>query len=322
MSQPAAAEIRRLEFEVDFPPGHVAAYLVPGPEPVLFDAGDLGSDGEDDLRDGLAEHGYEPADVAHVVLTHLHVDHVGQVGTLLETGEPTLHVPTTVRDRLERDLATVRAATRENMRAAGVPADRIDETLEEFLRAQEIMRDIVSLPAVDNWIDPGDTTTVAGLELDPIHTPGHDVTHVCYRTTLDEPVLFSGDMAIEPFRAIMVNAGFDEGVADAVTAYRTALDRLAGVDADRIYPGHGPSHDDLAGTIDRDRSTLEARVAECEAALRESGVHALDVATSLTGEDGGFARLLPETVAALAHLERTGRARSWTDDGVRYYAPA
>ena len=322
MSQPAAAEIRRLEFAVDFPPGHAAAYLVPGPEPVLFDAGTLGSDGEADLRAGLVEHGLDPADVAHVVLTHLHVDHVGQVGTLREAGDPTLHVPTTVRDRLERDLDDVRTVARSNMLAAGVPEERVEAALDEFLRAQEIMRDIVSPAAVDDWIEPGTPTTVGGLDLEPIHTPGHDATHVCYPTTLDEPVIFSGDMLIEPFRAIVVNAGFDEGVGDGIEDYRAALDRLAGVDAERVYPGHGPIHADLAGTIDRDRGTLDARVAECEAALRESGSHALHVASSLTDDEAGVVRLLPETVAALAHLERTDRARSWTDGGVRYYAPA
>jgi len=32
-----SADVRRLEFDVDFTPGHAAAYLVPGDEPVLFE---------------------------------------------------------------------------------------------------------------------------------------------------------------------------------------------------------------------------------------------------------------------------------------------
>lgn len=316
-------EPRRIEFSVDFPPGHAAAYLLPGDEPILLDAGTLGSDGERDLEAGLAESGYTPGDVAHVVLTHLHTDHVGQVGRLREVGDPTLHVPSPVRTRLERDLETVQAAARENMRRAGIPPDRIDGAIRDFRRAQEIMRDILPPSAVDDWIEPGEPVRVAGREFEAIHAPGHDATHVCYATDLgDDRGCFSGDMVVEPFRSMVVHAGFDDGMADGIDAFYTALDRLATLTVDRLYPAHGPIHDDLAGTIERDRRTLDARVAECEAALRESGSHAVHVVASLTDEEEDFSRLLPEAVAALAHLERTGRARSWVDEEVRYYAPA
>jgi glyoxylase-like metal-dependent hydrolase (beta-lactamase superfamily II) len=320
---PTPSDVCRLEFDVDFPPGHAAAYLVEADEPVLFDAGTLGSDGEADLESGLDACGYEPADVAHVVLTHFHVDHVGQVGTLREAGDPTLHAPSTFHRRLDRDLEAVRDAARTNMRLAGIPEDRIDDAIEDFLHGQDIMRDIVSPSAVDDWIEPGEPATVGPLDLDPVYTPGHDATHVCYGTTLgEERSLFSGDMLIDPFRAIVVHDGFDDGMTEGIDAYYEALDRLSTTPADRIYPGHGPVHGDRDGTIGRDRATLDARVAECEAALRESGSHAVHVAASLTDDESGFSRLLPETVAALGHLERTDRARSWVEDDVRYYAPA
>jgi glyoxylase-like metal-dependent hydrolase (beta-lactamase superfamily II) len=320
---PTPSDVCRLEFDVDFPPGHAAAYLVEADEPVLFDAGTLGSDGEADLESGLDACGYEPADVAHVVLTHFHVDHVGQVGTLREAGDPTLHAPSTFHRRLDRDLEAVRDAARTNMRLAGIPEDRIDDAIEDFLHGQDIMRDIVSPSAVDDWIEPGEPATVGPLDLDPVYTPGHDATHVCYGTTLgEERSLFSGDMLIDPFRAIVVHDGFDDGMTEGIDAYYEALDRLSTTPADRIYPGHGPVHADRDGTIGRDRATLDARVAECEAALRESGSHAVHVAASLTDDESGFSRLLPETVAALGHLERTDRARSWVEDDVRYYAPA
>lgn len=315
--------VRRLEFAVDFPPGHAAAYLVPGPEPVLVDAGTLGSDGERDLHASLADHGFEPGDVAHVVLTHLHVDHVGQVDALREAGDARLHVPTTFRERLDRELGAVRAAARENMRRAGIPPDRIDGAIRDFMRGQEIMRDIVTPAAVDRWLEPGSIHGVGDLELRPVHTPGHDATHVCYVARLDgERCLFSGDMAIDPFRSIVVHAGFDAGMTDGIEAFYTALDRLAEAGADRVFPGHGPVHTDLAGTIERDRATLDARVEECRAAIRESGSHAVHVAASLTDDEADFSRLLPEAVAGLAHLQRTGRARAWIEDEVRYYAPA
>ena len=49
--------VRRLEFSVDWPPWHAAAFLVEGPtdEPVLVDAGVPDATGEEELREAREE---------------------------------------------------------------------------------------------------------------------------------------------------------------------------------------------------------------------------------------------------------------------------
>lgn len=46
--------VHRLEFSVDWPPWHAAAFLLEADDPVLVDAGVPGSTGEEEIREGLA----------------------------------------------------------------------------------------------------------------------------------------------------------------------------------------------------------------------------------------------------------------------------
>lgn len=122
-SHTAGVRVRRVEFGMEWPPGHVAAYL-------------LDAD--------------EPADIEHVLLTHPHVDHIGQVQTVIDEGDP------------------------------------------------------------------------------EVYAPGHQADHLCYATGIGtERALLAGDMVIEPFRAVALHDGIDDGYRDAFAAFFAALDRLA-----------------------------------------------------------------------------------------------
>src|SRR5437016_2151405 len=57
-----------------------SAYLLHGPEPALVETGP--STSREAVVDGLTALGIGPADLAHVVVTHIHLDHAGGVGTL------------------------------------------------------------------------------------------------------------------------------------------------------------------------------------------------------------------------------------------------
>ena len=43
-------DVHRIEFDVDWPPGHVGAYLLDTPEPILIDAGMTGERAGDRLE--------------------------------------------------------------------------------------------------------------------------------------------------------------------------------------------------------------------------------------------------------------------------------
>jgi len=118
---------------------------------VVVDAGAVGGEiagrtipdgGPEPIREGLAEHGYEPADVDHLVLTHLHHDHAANVD-LFPDAEILLQ--------------------RSELAAANDPLPPVDRAyIDEHVRAVE---------DADPTLVDGGYRLCPGIELR--HTPGH-----------------------------------------------------------------------------------------------------------------------------------------------------
>ncbi|THE64037.1 MBL fold metallo-hydrolase [Salinadaptatus halalkaliphilus] len=314
--------VHRLEFTVEWPPGHAAAYLLEADESVLVDAGTPGDDASTELVDGFAGVQSAPRDVDHVVLTHAHRDHVGQLRTLLERGSPTVYAPRQIANRYQRTIDEVATATRRNLVEAGVDDDVIETATERLVGFHRTVRELVPLDAVDVWIDHGESVAVGPLDIEPIHAPGHHISQYCYRTEIDgERTLFSGDVAMEPFRAPALLVNFDDGVRESVSTFLETLRRLESSEIDRVYPGHGPVHTDYDDVIARSIRDLESRLETIHESLSPSGTTAFQLVTERTGRKHDIERLLVETVGMLAHLEADGRVSSTLDGGIRYYSP-
>lgn len=88
-----------------------------------------------------------------------------------------------------------------------------------------------------------------------VHTPGHTADHLCFR--LGE-YLFTGDHVIGGSTVIIEDAA----------AYMRSLEKVAGLDPARLYPGHGPELPEagtviaqyLAHRVERERQVLAAVV--------------------------------------------------------------
>lgn len=221
-------------------------------------------------------------------------------------------------------------------------------------------RALLAPSVVDRWIGAGATPGEAGDSVEitvddrsftAIPTPGHQADHHCYETTIDgERVLFAGDVALAPFRPVLLHVGLDTGVERATEAFETSLDRLATRPIDRVFPGHGPIHTGLRNAIDRDRRSLRRLVEGLARRIddvddEDTGDENTDTGSGGIGTDDGdagdggqtaadlvreradgdrdFAYLLPEVVASLSRLAADDRIRAVTDDaGIRRYYPA
>ncbi|WP_435078036.1 MBL fold metallo-hydrolase [Halococcus sp. AFM35] len=313
-----AVPVHRIEFDVDWPPGHVASYLIDCERPTLIDAGMPGSDAERRLREALAAIDYDLADIEQFVLTHPHVDHIGQARTVMVTADPTVYAPAGVRERFGRDTEDLAAAVRENATRAGLTGDDRDSAIEKAVESLERNRDLLPPESVDIWVEDGETLDIGGTPVGAIHTPGHQADHCCFFVDRgEERALVAGDMAIEPFRPVTLHTGLDSGVEEAIEAFYEALDRLASLDPDRVYPGHGPVHTDFGRVIERDRRSLDRMLDRTVEALDESRT-AADIADQRAGAND-TTYILPEVVAALAHLEAAGRIEAELVDGVARY---
>ncbi|MDP6533273.1 MAG: MBL fold metallo-hydrolase [Candidatus Marinimicrobia bacterium] len=77
----------------------------------------------------------------------------------------------------------------------------------------------------------GGTVTVGQLNVDAIHTPGHNPDSVCYRL---ENVVFTGDTLFVGRTGRTVNSG-----ADAGTLFQSVYNKLLTLPSETIiYPGH------------------------------------------------------------------------------------
>lgn len=313
--------VHRIEYSVDWPPGHVASYLVDCAEPILFDAGMEGERGREELETGLSEHGYGLSDIDHLVITHPHVDHVGQVPAVLAANDPTVYAPSGVETRYQRDPDELADTVRKNAALAGLRGEYLDEAVEMSVRSLERDSSLLPSNAVDHWLVGGRTVDIGPLTFETIHTPGHQADHLCFLTDLgDERVIFSGDMALSTFRPVAMHTGFDDGYEEAIDAYYTALDRLGETTADRVYTGHDPVHTDYHGAIVDDRESLDRLLERTKDTLdTDQSKTAVDVAFERSGERD-IRYLVIETASAMAKLEADGAVVGETDEnGARQY---
>jgi hydroxyacylglutathione hydrolase len=145
--------------------------------------------------------------VEKILLTHGHIDHCGESGTLAKE----LGVP--IEGPHEADRFWI-SRLEDDGRSYGVNGKIFEP---------------------DRWLDNGDTVTVGNLTLDVYHCPGHTPGHVVFhhppsKLAIVGDVLFQGSIGRTDFP--MGNH------ADLINAITTRLWPLGGDTA--FVPGHGP----------------------------------------------------------------------------------
>lgn len=156
-----------------------AVYLVIGPDgPVLIESGPGST--LPAIIDALAIHGIKPADVGHVLLTHIHLDHAGAAGWWAQQGAQ-IYVHHVGAPHLIDPSKLLASAGR-------IYGERMDALWGEILPA----------PAerVTRLYD-GDTVEAGGLTFTALDTPGHAYHHHAYlvRDGHGGQIAFTGDAA-------------------------------------------------------------------------------------------------------------------------------
>ena len=216
----------------------------------LFDCGPASC--VDALDSGLAERGHELADVRHLLLSHIHLDHAGAAGTLVrrhpglqvhvsELGAPHLVDP----GRLERS-------------ARRLYGESFDALWGELAPVPEENVHVVG-------------ARVLGLECFP--SPGHASHHVCYS---DGTTLYAGDAAgvrIEPARSVLPPTPPPEFDPDA---WRTTIAEVERRRPERL----ALIHFGVAVDVERHLAELRERIATWTQRVEEGASEAEFVAAA------------------------------------------
>ncbi|MEF8840356.1 MAG: MBL fold metallo-hydrolase [Haloarculaceae archaeon] len=143
-----------------FDSGITSVYLFDDEEPALVDAGTASTAGA--IVDGMAECGVDPADLEHLVLSHIHVDHSGAASALVDAA-PDLDVY--IHEMTAPHLVEPEALVESSRRAMG----------ESF----ELMGEQGPVPEANvvGVTDEGTTIDIGENTLETVYAPGHSPDH-------------------------------------------------------------------------------------------------------------------------------------------------
>ncbi|WP_019588336.1 MBL fold metallo-hydrolase [Deinococcus apachensis] len=145
-------------------PGVIAAYVLDtGDGLALVDVGPGSTLGA--LEAGLGDLGASLTDVRHLLLTHIHLDHAGAAGTILE------RVPRARAYVHERGAAHLVRPERLLASAGQIYGDQMGRLWGE-MRPIDVDRLKV--------LSGGETLRLGRMEVLPLYTPGHAVHHLAY----------------------------------------------------------------------------------------------------------------------------------------------
>ncbi len=169
----ASTRVVTLDLNFQGRPYAIASYLIrQGDSVVLIESGPGST--LPALEAGLAKEGLSPADVTHVLLTHIHLDHAGAAGWLAKQGAEIYVHPIGAPHMLNPEKL-IASATR-------IYGDRMDTLWGEFLPVPENQLNVAH---------DAEEIVIGNLRFLPINTPGHAEHHFSY---LFEDTLFSGDV--------------------------------------------------------------------------------------------------------------------------------
>jgi glyoxylase-like metal-dependent hydrolase (beta-lactamase superfamily II) len=151
----------------------IAAYLIPhAGGAALVDCGP--STTLPAVKQALAAHGLQPADVSDVFLTHIHFDHGGAAGWWARQGA-VIHVHPVGAPHLVDPAKLLASATR-------IYGDQMDVLWGEFLPVPEARLAVHQ---------DGDVVELGGVGVEIVDTPGHANHHLVY---VCQGVAFTGDI--------------------------------------------------------------------------------------------------------------------------------
>lgn len=169
--------------------------------------------------------------VLYIVLTHHHFDHTSGAAQIRQaTGARTaLHA------REEEFLRDWQADVPQDIE---VPEER-REVMEQIRR----FRQQAAEAGPDLRVAGGDRLRVGGLTLEIVHTPGHTMGSLCVYLP-EERALFTGDTALGLGTVAISPPPFGD-----MALYLQSLERLKGLGAALLLPGHGQAVHDVPHKI-------------------------------------------------------------------------
>lgn len=289
-----------------------------GPVTVL-DPGWEGPETRARLERALARLGRGLADIAHIVVTHAHPDHIGAAEELRRSSGASVLLHEREQASIDR-VAAARTTGGVDVEAEvakwGVPVDAKDRVVAQLARLERGR----TLPGpADLLLRDDEALPILGVDWRVVWTPGHTAGHICI-VDGEHRILLSGDHVL-PTLFPGIGLDVDWGLTDGGEAERNpvadfveSLERLRPYDDFDVLPGHGYRFSGLGARREEATEHILKRAREVAAADRAApGATIWRLAAGLTWS-AGWERLVQSPMLPSA-LRQAGMYRDFVRSG-------
>lgn len=226
------------------------------------------------LFEGLDELEIDRARTA-LFITHLHSDHAGLVGEVMQQGIKTIYMGEIDYNYLyAKENEGQWEELEERFAEEGFPKD----TLIELRTTNQAVAFAPAGEFPAKLVQGGDFIEVGGYRFQCVHTPGHTPGHICLYSS-ELKLLFSGDHVLFD---ITPNITPWLRVEDSLGDYLNSLDKIMKYDVELTLPGHRAESWELYERVEEIKEHHNIRLAEMIDIIEEYGeINAYDIASHL-----------------------------------------
>jgi glyoxylase-like metal-dependent hydrolase (beta-lactamase superfamily II) len=310
--------IHTITLPTPFDVGPINVYLLEGPLLTLVDTGAKTSRTMAELRQGLAAHGYQVADIRQIIITHAHADHFGLAAEIVaESGAQVLTHRRNYYWLTDYQNEWVRRY--DFYRDIFLQSGLSEEVAQQVRDASAAMVRFADSVPVARLLDEGDKLDLDGQPWQVLFTPGHAGGLICLHQP-EKRVLLSSDHLLKHITSNPLLEPPGRGETQrrrSLVDYLASLRRVAALDLALALPAHGqPIHD--PGALIHERMTFHhRRQARILALLDGGGCTAYQIAQALWKELSplNIFLALSEVIGNLDVLEDEGRVAQIPADG-------
>lgn len=267
--------VQTISVPTPFDIGPINCYVLTEGPLTVVDPGPHYEDAIETVTDGLADLGFDVAEVERILVTHPHLDHFGLASYVRERSGAVTYAHENALDRVG-NFVEYFLDEREYFHPYLVSRGMPEEVAEMVIEIPEPYTELGPPLTVDESLSPGEEIDV-GITLDCIDSPGHSPGSLSF-FAVDHDYVFTGDHVlshITPNPTLQIETVGE--YARSLERYLDALLSLRTIDATRAYGGHGEPIPNLQARIDEIHDHHDRRMNDFSALIEDRPKSAYEV---------------------------------------------